>query len=166
MAHFGESSDFRTWLGENQAIVHKVARAFTRSKEDQEDLTQEILLRIWTSRNTFRAESRVSTWIYRIALNRALTWKRDTNSRPGVVPIDVAIPSQSSDRDCDRDDLLERLYDAIRALGEVDRALILLALDDCTYQEMADIMGMTANHVGVRLNRAKKQLGLMMRTEE
>ena len=166
MAQLGDSGEFRTWIGEHQSIVRKVARAFTRSTEDCEDLTQEILLRVWASRESFRSQSKVSTWIYRIALNRALTWKRDSNLRPNSVPIEMDVASRSVELGCDGDDLVERLYEAIQALGEVDRALILLALDDCTYQEIADVMGMTVNHVGVRLNRAKKQLSLLMRTEE
>ena len=165
MRQDSDEGEFRRWLEEYQAIVGKVARAFTRSAEDREDLTQEILLRVWSSMASFRSESKVSTWIYRIALNRALTWRRDSNLRPDAVPIDVDIAEQSLESRLDGTEAVEKLYEAIRALSEVDRALILLALEDCSYQEMAEIMGMTVNHVGVRLNRAKKQLGVLMRTE-
>lgn len=158
--------DFKRWLREHQGIIQKVARAFTRSAEDREDLTQEILLRVWSSLPSFRTECKASTWIYRIALNRALTWRRDSNSRPDAVPIDMEIAERSVESRSDGTEMVEMLYESIRAIGEVDRAVILLALDDCSYQEMAEIMGMSVNQIGVRLNRARKKLSVLMRSEE
>lgn len=166
MANEGDEGDFKRWLREHQGIVQKVARAFTRSVEDREDLTQEILLRVWSSLPSFRTECKASTWIYRIALNRALTWRRDSNSRPDAVPIDMEIAERSIESRTDGTEMVEMLYKSIRAIGEIDRAVILLALDDCSYQEMAEIMGMSVNQIGVRLNRAKKKLSVLMRSEE
>lgn len=159
-------SNFRNLLREHQAIVRKVARAFTRSNEDREDLTQEILLRVWMSMPSFRAECQVSTWIYRIALNRALTWQRDLKSRPNVLTTEIEVAERQVDWVSDENEMVERMYEAIRTLDDVDRSLILMALDKCTYQEIAEVMGITANCVGVRLSRAKKRLGDLLRTEQ
>lgn len=166
MPRGSDEQKFRQWLGDHRAIVHKVARAFARSTEDREDLTQEILLRLWMSMPMYRAESKVSTWIYRVALNRALTWRRDSSRWTGIAPTNGDIVESVKERGHDESDLLEKLYDAIGTLAEVDRSLMLMALDERSYQEIAEVMGMTVNHVGVRLCRAKARLAELLRSKE
>jgi RNA polymerase sigma-70 factor (ECF subfamily) len=156
-----DESLFRTWLNDYRGILLKVARSFADNAQDREDLIQEILIRLWAAMPSWREQSKPSTWIYRVALNRALTWKRDEIRRAGrnVPLLETVDHREGISR---TDELVNQLYQHIRGLGEIDRALILMSLDGCTYQEMSEVMGMTENNVGVRLNRAKKTLSRAM----
>lgn len=146
----------------------KVARSFAREPADAADLQQEMLLQLWTSRENFAAHAKPSTWIYRVCLNTALTWRRgtmrrnrhfETEANVHAIATDTSSPAeQASDQE-----LLEKLYAAIHSLGEFDRALILLALDGLAYREMAEITGLTENHVGVALTRARQRLADLMK---
>ncbi len=148
---------FTQWMAEHRAIVVKVARSFASTNADTDDLIQEILIRLWASIDQFRGESKPSTWIYRVALNRALTWKRDTGRRPKTAPTDdlsyVAATTKADDQYH-----LNRLYEQIRQLSKIDRSLMLLSLDGFSYAEMSDITGITESNVGARLSRARNTL--------
>jgi RNA polymerase sigma-70 factor (ECF subfamily) len=143
----------------------KVVRTFTTAPPDSDDLLQEILLQVWLSLSSFRGESKATTWLYRVALNTALAWKRrETKHRVQrhaltlEVVEDCAAPSESpADQEA-----IARLYEAVRALPPTDRALVLLYLDGLAYAEMADVIGITESNVGVRLNRIKKSLAAQM----
>ncbi len=159
---------FQRWLEDHRGIIVKVTRSFTSTPADGADLQQELLLKLWLSLPAFAGQSKPSTWIYRVCLNTALTWRRGTTRRekriePGVdlasVPTDAASPA---DRAGDRE-LLEKLFAAIHALPVSERALILLSLDGLAYREIADITGLTDNHVGVALTRARKRLAEHMK---
>ncbi len=157
MDHDQQVSFFEQLLDEQMGIVLKVARSFTFCDEDCSDLVQEILIRLWKAIPTFRAEAKVSTWVYRVALNRALTWNRDeAKRREGIVPLGATTLATRADEP--NQELIDQLYIEIRKLDEIDRSLILLSLDGCTYAEMSDLMGMAESNVGVRINRAKKKL--------
>lgn len=159
---------FSAWVRQNGNAVLKIARAYTNSPEDCQDLVQEILLQVWRSLPKFRSEASVPTWCYRVALNTALTWRRNERRRAtGRAPrIDVESLSfagpDSSMQAADRD-LVERLYAAIRTLPETDAALVLLSLDGLSYQQMADVLGMSESNVGVKLHRARQVLAEQMR---
>ena len=161
-------SRFQLWLEEHRGIVVKVTRSFTSTPADAADLQQELLLQLWLSLPSFAGQAKPSTWIYKVCLNTALTWRRGTARRenriqPGVdlarVPTDAASPA---DRAGDRE-LLEKLYAAIYALSASDRTMVLLSLDGLAYREITEITGLTENHVGVALNRARKRLAQLMK---
>jgi len=156
-----DETQFRIWLSEHRGILLKVAGSFTSSDEDRDDLIQEVVARLWATMPSYRGQSKASTWIYRVALNRALTWQRDESRRRSrhVPLIEVVDKKETTSANAK---LLHRLYTEIRELKQIDRSLILMSLDGCTYQEMADVMGMTQSNVGVRLNRAKKELSEKM----
>jgi RNA polymerase sigma-70 factor (ECF subfamily) len=154
---------FRQWIEEHQPILLKVARAYADAREDQDDLVQEMLLQLWRSIPAFQGEAKPSTWIYRVALNTSIAWKRTESRRrhrQRLLADADCLPDCRSDR---RDDeanraAVEQLYAAIRRLLPVDRSLVLLYLDGQSYREMAEILGITESNVGVKLNRSKKQL--------
>lgn len=141
------------------SIIIKICRAYTNSQEDFEDYYQEVCLQIWRSKDNFREQCKWSTWVYRISLNVCLTLlkKSKGNSRTyftsDVLPDVIATENKAFE-----DESLNQLYVAIRHLSEVDRALILLYLEEKTYQEIADILGTNANNIGVRVNRIKERL--------
>ena len=159
---------FKTWLQEHRGIVVKVARSFAPADADGADLQQELLLQLWLSLPTFAGQAKPSTWIYRVCLNTALTWRRGTARRerhlePGADYTRVA-SATGSPADCAGDrELLDQLYAAIRALPGSDRALVLLSLDGLAYREIAEITGLTENQVGVALTRARKRLAELMK---
>lgn len=161
-------SRFEAWWAEHRGIVIKVARSFAPDPADAADLQQEMLLRLWSSLGSFTGQSKPSTWIYRVCLNTALTWRRgrirrDRHHEPGVdigaVPADTVSPADY----VGNRESLERLYAAIHALPKFERAVVLLALDGLAYREMAEITGLTENHVGVVLTRARKRLAELMK---
>ena len=153
------SNDFyKTSILPYAAIIIKICRAYTNSQEDFEDYYQEVCLQIWRSRNNFRKESEWSTWIYRISLNVCLTLlkKKKNNSKHFVS--DSLPPEAIVYNHAFANESINQLYIAIRKLSEIDRCVILLYLEERSYQEMADIIGTNTNNIGVRIQRIKKRL--------
>jgi RNA polymerase sigma-70 factor (ECF subfamily) len=138
------------------AIIIKICRAYTNTQEDFEDYYQEVCLQIWRSNKNFGGQSEWSTWIYRLTLNVCLTLLKK-NSKHHVtsdqLPDVVAEDNRSFD-----DESLNHLYNAIKQLSEVDRAVILLYLEEKSYQEIAEIIGTNPNNIGVRVKRIKERL--------
>lgn len=149
----------RRWLEDYRGLLWKIVRAYAATPADAEDLLQDIALALWRSLPSFRGEARPSTWIFRVALHTALSSRRAARRD---------IPSAAVDDAPDRPGVGERaIHDRVR-LGEVlaalreappvDRALLIMALEGATLQEMSDVLGITANAAGVKLYRARKRL--------
>ena len=153
------SSDFYiTSISPYASIIIKICRAYTNTQEDFEDYYQEVCLQIWRSKDKFRKEAEWSTWIYRLSLNVCMTLlkKKKNNNQEfasDYLPIEANEDSQSFS-----DESLNQLYDAIRQLSEIDRGVILLYLEEKSYQEIADIIGTNPNNIGVRIKRIKERL--------
>ena len=148
---------FNEWLINHKGLLFKVVRAYAFKPHDQEDLFQEIATQVWRSVPHFRGEAAVTTWIYRVALNAAIAWTRqEKRHRDGKQSADVepAILSPASAPD----PRVEWLYGQIRQLNEIDRSLTLLLLDGFSYKEMAAMLGITENYVGVKISRIKAHL--------
>jgi RNA polymerase sigma-70 factor, ECF subfamily len=161
---------FESWLIEHKGVVLKVARAYTLTTEDCQDLAQEILLQVWRSLPQFQGRASASTWFYRVALNTALDWHRKEHRRqerqqPILAIEDLSVAGLDSSQQLVQREVVERLYAAIRQLPKTDAALILLDLDDRSYRQMAEVLGISQSNVGVKLNRAKKALGELMKDE-
>lgn len=159
---------FRAWMAEHRGIVMKVTASFARSASDLADLRQEALLQLWISLASFRGQAKPSTWIYRVCLNTALAWRRDATRREQ--PLDpladisrVAADTVDPAEDASSRELMEKLLAGIRALPELDRALILMSLDGLSYREITEVTGMTETHVGVALTRARRRLVTQMK---
>jgi RNA polymerase sigma-70 factor (ECF subfamily) len=156
-----------TWLGEHGSSLMKVARAYTLTSEECQDLAQEILLAAWQSLPKFERKASAATWFYRVALHTAMNWQRkDKPRRIRQEPLlDVqTIVTEGSDsvEQAQQRETVEQLYKAIHQLPKTDAALVLLYLDELSYQEMADVLGISEINVGVKLNRAKKALTAIM----
>lgn len=152
---------FTQWLTDHRGIVVKVARSFTTTHADTDDLIQEILIRLWTSIDHYRGDAKPSTWIYRVALNRALTWQRATSRRHVETPTDDLHHAVASGN-ADDEYRLNQLYEQIRQLSKIDRSLMLLSLDGFTYAEMSAITDISESNVGARLSRARTRLSIMI----
>ncbi len=157
---------FRRWLNEHAGLIYKVASGFTPTKEDREDLTQEILLQLWRSLPRYQAKAKVSTWIYRVAMNTAFAWRRKERKHAGrlsLVEIEE-LPAQSRDPSLTDDhEVVQALYTAIRSLPKVEAGLVLMYLDGLSGEEMAVILGISEENVRVRLSRARRTLGDLMK---
>jgi RNA polymerase sigma-70 factor (ECF subfamily) len=160
---------FRQWLDEHAAAVWKIARAYTASAEDRQDLVQEILLQVWRSLPQFNGRASAATWSYRVALNTALTWQRKAFRVSGQQPLleveDRSAGGTNVAEQLSQQEAIERLYAAIRQLPKSDAALIVLFLDDLSYREMAEIVGLSESNVGVKLHRAKQALAELLRDD-
>jgi RNA polymerase sigma-70 factor (ECF subfamily) len=161
---------FQNWLRDHSAAVFKIARAYTLTTEDCQDLAQEILLQVWSSLPQFEGRASPATWFYRVALNTALGWqrkerRRQTREQPLLVVEELPAADQDSARQAADRETVARLYAAIRLLPKTDAALVLLYLDDLTYREMAEVLGISENHVGVKLSRARRALGQLLSEE-
>ena len=155
------------WLGEHGAAVMKVARAYTLTSDECQDLAQEILLQAWRSLPKFEGKASPATWFYRVALHTAMNWRRkDKPRRARQQPLldvqVVAVDAANSAEQVQQRETVEQLYRAIHKLPKADAALVLLYLDELSYQEMAEVLGISESNVGVKLNRAKKALSALM----
>lgn len=153
---------FRQWLGEHAGLLLKVVRSFAEGPADQDDLFQEILLQVWLSLPNFRDDSKPTTWLYRVALNTALAWKRREKKHRGrhsSLPIaDLAARTTLSEDAQRNGQIIDQLYAAIRALPPARRALVVLYLDGFSYREISEVVGISESNVGVSLNRIKREL--------
>jgi RNA polymerase sigma factor (sigma-70 family) len=156
---------FESWLGEHAAMLHHVTNGFAEGA-DRHDLMQELLLAIWRAVPAFRQGAQPSTFIYRVAHNAALTWKRSQKNyrrrvdrfEALVVPGTQAAPESTAEGE-----QLALLYAHIRQLPPIDRSLLLLHLDGVGYAAIGEIHGLTESNVGVRLTRAKQKLSAAMK---
>lgn len=139
---------FEAWLQQHGAILYKIARSYA-SPTDRDDLHQDLLIALWEALPFYRSESKPQTFIYRVALNRALNWTR--TRRPYVELKDLPAPAPNHDH-------LDQLYAAIAELPELDRSLILLHLDGLTYAEIAQVLGLSETNIGARLTRLRQRL--------
>jgi RNA polymerase sigma-70 factor (ECF subfamily) len=140
-------------------IIIKICRAYTDSQEDFEDYYQEVCLQIWRSKDKFRGDSKWSTWIYRLSLNICLTLIRKKRKTRQYFANDNPQTNEIiEDNLAFSDESLNLLYAAIKKLSEIDRAVILLYLEEKPNKEIADIIGTTPNNIGVRINRIKDRL--------
>ncbi len=146
---------FTGWMADHKGIIVKIVRSFTAEPADADDLTQDITLALWRSVPSFQGKSKPSTWIWRIALNQAITWRRA--AKPAHRDLDNVVEPSASNR-ADDSILVDRIYDAIRTLKPIDRSLIVLSLEGYPYTEIAEITGLTETNVGARLSRARVRL--------
>ena len=151
----GDREVFIEWMTDHRGVIMKVVRGFTTTNADADDLYQNIAMALGRSISSFRGDAKPSTWIWRIALNQAITWQRSAKPAPSEVDevIDLPAPNRADDGF-----LVDRIFNAIQALSPVDRSLIMLSLEGFSYAESAEITGLTETNVGARLTRARTRL--------
>ena len=150
-------SDFLERIHEHQGIVHRVCSVYASTPEDHEDLYQEILMQGWRSYGSFRGGAKFSTWLYRVALNTALLRRRSASRRPELTPVNTDEDLSASD-DPGPDADVAALRQCIRRLPTLDRAIVLLHLEQHNQREIAEIVGLSRPAIGARLGRIKQQL--------
>lgn len=155
-------ADFLELINANIGIAYKVCRIYFKEPEDQEDVMQEMMYQLWRSFNSFDQRSKFSTWMYSVCLNTALTYRKKSNRvNPATISlVHNQIPDRVSDND---EEAVSRLYRAIAILSPINRAIVLLYLEELTYEEIAQITGLSRSNVSVRLVRIKKELEKLLR---
>ncbi|HEY0677349.1 MAG TPA: sigma-70 family RNA polymerase sigma factor [Chitinophagaceae bacterium] len=154
-----QQPEFVQLIQEHQALIHKVCSLYGNSVPDREDLFQEIVIQLWKAYPKFRGDSKFSTWLYRIALNTAISGlRRKKNNISFLEPEKLPVNIQEETYDQRQEEQLQKMYAAIRELSEVERALVMLYLEDKSYDEMEDILGINQNNLRVKMNRIKEKL--------
>ena len=146
-------------VNEHRGMLYKVCRLYCFTEADRQDLFQEIVIQLWRSWPSFRGEARVGTWLYRIALNTAISGLRKKRRHiTSVDPERLPTGLQDIQYTAEKEEQLQLLYAAIEQLTEVERALTMLYLEDKSYQEMEEILGISQNNLRVKMNRIKDKL--------
>ena len=143
-------------MEQHKQIIYKVCFMYASDDETVNDLFQEVTLNLWKSFSRFRGDSKVTTWVYRIAVNTCISWLRVSGKRIKTVPLTFSMTELLSDEQ-EKENLRE-LYALINRLGKLERALILLWLEERSYEEIAEILDISVSNVGVRINRIKAKL--------
>ena len=151
---------FIALITEYQRVIYKVCYMYATDEYTLEELYQETVINLWKAFPQFKEHSKVSTWVYRIAMNTCISYFRKSSVRPTTIPITFRMETTLAD-DSAQSGYLRELYRMISQLGKLDRALILLWLEDKSYQEIADVLGITKANVAVKINRIKEKLKKM-----
>lgn len=152
--------EFIDMVATQKKVIYKVCYIYAKDHDDLNDLFQETVLNLWKSFPRYRGDSKLTTWVYRIAMNTCITFLRRSTSRPQTIPMTADVAGQLADEE-GKTGQLKELYKLINQLGNLERALILLWLEERSYQEMAEILGLSKNNVAVKLNRVKEKLKKM-----
>ncbi len=158
---------FLALVAENRLKILKVSHVYAWNHEDQQDLYQEILIQIWRSLPKLKNSAYTNTWIYRVALNTAISFGRKHKSRrEKTISHDHGVIQQLLDAKAasepETDPRLAVLFQAIAKLDDMEKAVVTLFLEDFSYEQIADVTGMTVSNAGVTLHRAKKKLSALM----
>ncbi len=148
---------FLQLISENQGILHKICRLYRDTSEDREDLFQEMVFQLWRAMGSFRSDAKPSTFIYRVALNTAITSFRKATKRKIITYADN-LPDHPTEENNEREHRLELLTEAIKKLEEADRAIMALLMDEVSYREIGEIIGISENNVAVKINRIKNKI--------
>lgn len=155
--------EFIQIIQKNQGIIHKVCNIYCDTDDDRRDLFQEIVAQLWKSYPTFRRESKVTTWMYRVALNTAITSFKKSKRRPDQNHLTYEnFQIEDEKYDTETEENIKRLHKAIAHLTGIEKSIILLFLENKKYEEIAEITGITQNYVRVKMNRIKKKLKKLM----
>ena len=152
--------EFLDMIEAQKRTIYKVCYMYANDQDDLNDLFQETVLNLWKSFPSYRGDSKLTTWVYRIAMNTCISFLRHASTRPQTVPMTANVASQMA-ADEDTEARLQDLYKLINQLGKLERALILLWLEERSYQEMAEILGLSKANVAVKLNRIREKLKKM-----
>jgi len=149
---------FISLIEKNLGIILKISKAYTSTQQDKEDLINDIAYEMWKSFPKFEGKSKFSTWVYRIALNTAMNYRRNTRKNREFIRSAIEIYTKETLSETDVNPQIELLYDCIAELDEYSKAIILLYLDGYKHDEIAEITGISKTNVGTRISRIKEQL--------
>lgn len=153
------SKEFSKRVLDSQGIIHKVCRMYCDNDEHRKDLFQEILIQLWNSYATFRGDSKFTTWMYRVALNVAIQdFRKSKKKRQLFFQTNIFKDSSEESKSSFQDEKLKLMHNAISNLNKIEKAIVMLHLDEKSNEEIAEIVGITQNYVRVKMNRIKIKL--------
>ena len=158
--------DFIQLINTNRGLIYKVCNLYCHDVDDKKDLFQEIVMQLWTSYPNFRKEAKNTTWLYRVALNTAISNFRKESRKPeksAISATELQIPDMNLHQP--ENDASGLLQQAIEKLSEIEKAIIMLYLEDKSYEDIAEIIGITHSNVGVRINRIKIKLEKLIKPD-
>lgn len=153
--------DFVVLINQHRALIYKVCHLYADDRDDREDLFQDIVMQLWRAMPSFKGDSQLTTWMYRVALNTAISWFRREKRKPAVQGLsraELQLPEPETGNE------IQILHQAIQHLTQVEKAIMMLYLEEKSYQEIADIVGISTSNVGVRINRIKTRLERIVKT--
>jgi RNA polymerase sigma factor (sigma-70 family) len=150
--------EFQTLVEEHKKILYKICNSYCRDRDARDDLAQEIVVQLWRSFDKFDQRYRFSTWMYRIALNVAISFYRRESTQPRYVISGEEHLLEAVDDSKNQPEDVRALYDFIETLDPLNKALVLLYLDGNNYQEIASVLGITETNVATKLNRLKNKM--------
>jgi len=156
--------EFISIIKEYKNLIYKICHAYCPNPADHKDLEQEIIIQLWTSMKRYNGSVKMSTWIYRIALNTAISHYRAEQKR-NHIPAENFMFLQAAEYDPQTDEQIKQLYLFIEQLNYLDKALMLLYLEETKQKEIAEILGITESNVSTKINRIKQQLKLFFQKE-
>jgi len=150
--------EFTELLHQNQGIVHKICNLYFNNRLEKEDYHQELIIQLWKAFPSFNNQSKFSTWMYRVCFNAAIDITRKEKIQPKYVKVDNRNVNKIPDSKDEINSSQEKLYRAISKLTSVDKAIITLYLDEFSYKEIAEIIGISESNTGVKINRIKTEI--------
>ncbi|REG91412.1 RNA polymerase sigma factor [Algoriphagus antarcticus] len=153
-----KEEEFVNLIQKNQGLIYKITTIYAKEKAEQEDLYQEIVFQTWKSFDHFKKASKPSTWLYRVGMNTAITHMNRSKKQLHVVPIQDVKIQFSESGDSEKEEKIQQLYAQIRKLNLLDRGIIFLFLEGKSYEEIAEISGISVSNVGTRMSRIKAKL--------
>jgi len=157
-----EERNFINTIEEHRGIIFKVCKMYCTNEDDSSDLYQDIVAQLWKAWKGFRGEAKISTWIYRIALNTAISGFRKQKRNPLKNSLDAGKLTIEQEDNLKKKEDIDTLYMAIDMLSDVEKAMMMLYLDEVPYEEIASIMGITQNNVRVKMLRIREKLRKIM----
>jgi len=150
---------FQELIDENKGILFKVAKMYCQDEEDRQDLIQEMMIQIWRSFHTYNKQFKMSTWLYRISLNVAISfYRKNTIRNSHIISLREEVPQIQEIENSEKEQKLYLLEQFINELKEIDKALMLLYLEDKSHAEIAEILGLSVSNVGTKVARIKDKL--------
>lgn len=161
MNSINKTVQFLAFVDANKGIIYKIANSYCKDGEDRKDLVQEIIIQLWKSFDNYNEQYRYSTWLYKIALNVSISfYRKDSKKKSLISPITDSILFFEDNREFSKNEELELLQKFIQDLKELDRAIMLLYLDERSYKEIAETIGISETNVATKIGRIKKVLKL------
>ena len=159
----GKEEEFSQMIRDHEGIIFKITTLYTQNKQDQKDLYQDIVYQLWKSFDSFRQESRRSTWMYRVAMNTAITHIKNEKKTGRSVSIEKVVLDEIETDNQALEDRIKNMYVHINQLSVLEKGLILLLLEGKKYDEIAEITGLSTTNVGTRISRIKNKLKSTMK---
>ncbi len=159
MSEKEKNKQFQNLIEQHQGILFKVARTYCQQEEDRQDLIQEIQIQIWRSLDKYNDKYQISTWMYRISLNVAISfYRKNTKRHENTISLNEQVSEIKEIESTEKEEQLNQLMSFIYKLNNLDKALMLLYLESKTHIEIADILGISKSNVGTKIGRIKEKM--------